>query len=71
MWGAGNLDKMVTGILEPILKKSQFLTCGNKLSIADVYAYALISSEKGGKHSKSVKEWQKRCEQVFKSQGNY
>ena len=70
MWGAGNLDKMVTGTLEPILKKSQFLTCG-KLSIADVYAYALISSEKSGKHSKFVKEWQKRCEQAFKGQGNY
>lgn len=69
MWGAGNLDKMITGTLEPILKKSQFLTCGNKLGIADVYAYALISSEKSGKHSKFVKEWQKRCEQAFKGQG--
>merc|ERR1711962_1330819 len=68
MWGAGNLDKMVTGTLELILKKSQFLTCG-KLSIADVYAYALISSEKSGKHSKFLKEWQKRCEQAFKGQG--
>merc|ERR1712156_1407326 len=60
MWGAGNF--------EPILKKSQFLTCG-KLGIADVYAYALISSEKSGKHSKFLKEWQKRCEQAFKGQG--
>ena len=67
MWGAGNLDKMVSSILEPILKTSQFLTCGSKLSIADVYAFALISNEKSGKHSKFVKEWLKRCEPAIKT----
>ena len=42
MWGAGNLNKMVSSTLEPVLKNSKFLATGDKISLVDVYVYAYV-----------------------------
>merc|ERR1719219_273464 len=65
MWGSGSLVKIIASTLEPILKKSQFLAGGNKISMVDVYVFSLIAKEKGGKHSQVLTEWLKRCDQAI------
>jgi len=65
MWGSGSLVKFIASTLEPILKKSQFLAGGNKISMADVYVFSFMAKEKGGKHSQVLTEWLKRCDQAI------
>ena len=71
MWGAGNLNKMVSSTLEAVLKNSKFLATVDKISLADVYVYALVTGESNAKkYTPIVTEWLKRCEQAIKgSQG--
>jgi len=71
MWGAGNLNKMVSSTLEPVLKNSKFLATGNKISLVDVYVYALFTGESNAKkYSPIFTDWLKRCEQAINgSQG--
>ena len=71
MWGAGNLNKMVTSTLEPVLKNSKFLATGDKISLVDVYVYTLLAGESNAKkYSPIFTDWLKRCEQSINgSQG--
>ena len=71
MWGAGNLNKMVSSTLEPVLKNSKFLATGDKISPVDVYVYALLTGESNAKkYSPIFTDWLKRCEQSINgSQG--
>jgi len=71
MWGAGNLNKMVSSTLEPVLKNSKFLATGDKISLVDVYVYALFAGESNAKkYSPIFTDWLKRCEQSINgSQG--
>ncbi len=68
-WGTGNLSRLVGSTLEPALKQSPYL-CKSGLSIADVYAFALLAQDKNGKKSPAVQDWMKRCDQAIqKCQG--
>ena len=71
-WGTGNLSRVMSASLEPSLKKAPFFATQN-LSLADIYAFVLISNEKAAKMTPAIQEWMKRCQIALmnKTSGNF
>lgn len=66
VWGSGKVHQLMSTILDPALKKSQFLN-GIVVSIADVFAYSIMTQSGTNKMAPAIQQWMQRCKTAFSS----